>query len=78
MKRAQRFEGGPGTFKRKIAADHLHDVVGGGNLLNDFLGDARHGWSGMYNTRWVEILASLISVGADRPAKVRDRGGYLD
>src|SRR5207248_720235 len=36
MKGTERFEIRAGPFQRKIRADHLHDVVGGGHLLDCF------------------------------------------
>ena len=42
MKRAEGFVGGPRALEGKVATDDLHDVVCGGYLLNEFLGDSGH------------------------------------
>jgi hypothetical protein len=43
-------------------------------LLNNFLGDARHEWSGIHNIRAVGILASLIFGGAERRRQLMGDG----
>ena len=42
VKRAQRLERPAHPAQGEIPADHLHDVVRGGDLLDDFLWDLRH------------------------------------
>jgi hypothetical protein len=56
MKRAQRLVGGTRPLEWKIAANDLHDVTRGGNLLDEFLRKTGHGVeSGLLYPRVAQI-----------------------
>ena len=47
MKRTKRLVGSASTLQGKIPPDDLHNVIGGGDLLDGFLWDSGH--SGLQN-----------------------------
>lgn len=62
VERAERAPAGAGAFEREVAADDLDDVIGRGDALDAFLGDAGHGRS---VAEGANVRAGILPIGLE-------------